>query len=65
MTGWEIDIDELETQYEEYLEDYASHETRELGASVVSKERATIGGPTTAFDKKLKKIQEGTRDLYF
>ncbi|CAB9524589.1 iminoacetate synthase [Seminavis robusta] len=50
---------------QEYLEDYASSETRDLGEIVVEREATTIGGRTTAFDKKMKRIREGERDLYF
>ena len=50
---------------QEYLEDYAPPHTKELGETVVSNERATITGPTKALDKKLKKVKEGERDLYF
>lgn len=50
---------------QEYLEDYAPPKTKELGENVVVKERATITGPTKALDKKLKKVKEGERDLYF
>ena len=50
---------------QEYLEDYASTATKDLGEVVVDRERQTIGGRTTAFDKKLKLIQGGERDLYF
>jgi 2-iminoacetate synthase len=50
---------------QEYLEDYASLKTKALGEAVVERERATIGGPTRALDKKMKKIRAGERDLYF
>jgi len=50
---------------QEYLEDYASPRTKELGEYVVEKERATFTGRTTAFDKKLKQVRMGERDLYF
>jgi 2-iminoacetate synthase len=50
---------------QEYLEDYASPGTKDLGEEVVERERLTIGGRTTAFEKKLKRIQMGERDLYF
>ena len=50
---------------QEYLEDYASPKTKKLGELVVERERETFGGPTKAFDKKLKRIREGERDLYF
>jgi 2-iminoacetate synthase len=50
---------------QEYLEDFASAKTKALGEDVVERERATITGRTTAFDKKMKKVREGERDLYF
>jgi hypothetical protein len=50
---------------QEYLEDYASPKTKDLGQKVVSLERETFTGAHGAFDRKLKKIQEGERDLYF
>jgi len=50
---------------QEYLEDYASPTTKQLGEAVVTKERATITGPTRALDRKMHKIREGERDLFF
>jgi hypothetical protein len=50
---------------QEYLQDYASEQTKELGEIVVENERATIDGSTKALDKKMKKIMAGERDLYF
>jgi [FeFe] hydrogenase H-cluster radical SAM maturase HydG len=50
---------------QEYLQDYASEQTKELGGIVVENERATIDGSTKALDKKMKKIMAGERDLYF
>lgn len=50
---------------QEYLEDYASQETKEMGELVVEKERATITGSTKALDRKMKKVKAGERDLYF
>jgi len=50
---------------QEYLEDYSSPETKKMGHLVVDQEKATIGGSTKAFEKKLLRIREGKRDLYF
>ena len=50
---------------QEYLQDYASPRTKDLGEEVIAKERLTIDGPTKALDKKLKRTIEGERDLYF
>lgn len=50
---------------QEYLEDYASPKTKELGEQVVEKERATIQGSTKSFDKRMLKVRSGERDLYF
>jgi len=50
---------------QEYLDDYASPKTKQLGESVIEKERRTIGGSTKAFDKKMLKVRAGERDLYF
>lgn len=50
---------------QEYLQDYASDSTKELGERVIVKERATIEGRTEALDRKMKRILAGERDLYF
>jgi 2-iminoacetate synthase len=50
---------------QEYLQDYASQATKDLGETVITNERATIEGSTKALDKKMKKIMAGERDLYF
>jgi 2-iminoacetate synthase len=50
---------------QEYLEDYARQATKEVGAEVIERERATFLGRTTGFDRKFKKIRMGERDLYF
>mmetsp|Transcript_4748 Transcript_4748/g.7388 ORF Transcript_4748/g.7388 Transcript_4748/m.7388 type:complete len:574 (-) Transcript_4748:1010-2731(-) len=52
---------------EEYLLDYASPETRDLGRDVIEKERKTIMSDRARanFDRKMTKIDQGARDLYF
>lgn len=50
---------------QEYLQDYATPETYQLGQEVVNRERLTIVGPTNALDKKMKRVMAGERDLYF
>lgn len=50
---------------QEYLQDYASEDTKSLGEDVITKERATIDGPTNAMDRRMKRILEGEHDLYF
>ena len=50
----------------EYLKDYASDDTKKLGEEVIQRERMTISERARrALDKKMKKIDEGARDLYF
>ena len=50
---------------QEYLQDYASEETRNVGENVITRERLTIDGPTNALDRKMKRVLAGERDLYF
>lgn len=50
---------------QEYLQDYATAETKQIGEAVVEKERLTIVGPIKALDKKMKRVIAGERDLYF
>jgi len=50
---------------QEYLQDYATPNTNEIGQHVIEKEKATITGPTKALDRKMKKVLAGERDLYF
>eukprot|EP00741_Cyanophora_paradoxa_P017504 tig00020995_g16913.t1 len=52
---------------EEYLIDYASERTREIGKKVLEVETGHIPSERAkhAFERKLKKIDEGQRDLYF
>lgn len=53
--------------FKEFLQDYASPQTREAAEEVISRNLAQIGNPevraTTA--KNLARIEEGARDLYF
>ena len=51
----------------EYLEDYASEETKAVGYKRVDEEIAKIADPRRreATKMKLAKIREGKRDLYF
>mmetsp|Transcript_17008 Transcript_17008/g.45895 ORF Transcript_17008/g.45895 Transcript_17008/m.45895 type:complete len:585 (-) Transcript_17008:345-2099(-) len=48
----------------EYVEDYASKDTRKLAESVIDAEKATLTR-TSALERKLHKVMEGERDLYF
>lgn len=50
---------------QEYLQDYATDETKKIGEHVIDVERETIHGPTKALDRKMKRILAGERDLYF
>mmetsp|Transcript_9414 Transcript_9414/g.17992 ORF Transcript_9414/g.17992 Transcript_9414/m.17992 type:complete len:542 (-) Transcript_9414:142-1767(-) len=50
---------------QEYLQDYASDDTRNVGERVIIKERTTIEGPQKALDRKMKRVLAGERDLYF
>jgi hypothetical protein len=47
------------------LQEHLEPTTKELGKSVVDFEIGTITGSTRAFYKKLTKVCEGERDLYF
>ena len=51
----------------EYLIDYASDETRKLGEALIDREIENIGKPELRpiVREELKKIESGTRDLYF
>ena len=51
----------------EYLIDYASPETRKLGEELIDREIENIGKPELRpiVREELKKIESGTRDLYF
>lgn len=50
----------------EYLEDYASEETKKIGIAVVKKEKKRLGEKfKPEFEKKLEKILKGDRDLFF
>ena len=51
----------------EYLIDYASKETREIGEALIEKEIENIGMDSIKpkVREELKKIETGTRDLYF
>ncbi|MBP3200044.1 MAG: [FeFe] hydrogenase H-cluster radical SAM maturase HydG [Lachnospiraceae bacterium] len=51
----------------EYLIDYASPETRKIGEALIEKEIDNIGKPELRpkVREELKKIEGGTRDLYF
>jgi 2-iminoacetate synthase len=51
----------------EYLEDYASPETREKGMALVSDELARMpdGAAKTELEKRLASVRSGARDLYY
>lgn len=51
----------------EYLIDYASEDTRKIGEALIEKEIENIGKPELRpiVREELKKIETGTRDLYF
>ena len=56
--------------YKEYLEDFASEETRKAGEKVVEKEMKELrelvpGKVYERFEDYLKRIENGERDLYF
>ncbi|MCK4424033.1 MAG: [FeFe] hydrogenase H-cluster radical SAM maturase HydG, partial [Candidatus Omnitrophica bacterium] len=55
--------------FKEYLEDYASKETKKLGEELLENEKIKFGKEHQAISKKfnqrLKRIEEGERDLYF
>jgi len=52
---------------QEYLMDYATPNTKELGEQVLEKEKNTITSQSAknVYAKKLKRIQQGEHDLYF
>ncbi|KAJ8603415.1 hypothetical protein CTAYLR_003955 [Chrysophaeum taylorii] len=49
---------------QEYIQDYASEETKDLAKRVIQAEKSTLAR-TAALDRKLQKIIGGERDLYF
>ena len=51
----------------EYLEDYASEETKKAGIDLIKKELETLnlGDAKNSINEKLKKIVSGERDLYY
>jgi 2-iminoacetate synthase len=53
--------------FKEYLMDYASPETRAVGEKTIQKHLEMIPNPKVKemTIKELKKIEQGTRDLYF
>lgn len=53
--------------FKEYLIDYAGPETREIGERTIQKHLEMIPDPRIKqmTISELKKIEEGTRDLYF
>lgn len=53
--------------FKEYLMDYASPETREIGDRTIQEHLEMIPDPEIKqmTINELKKIEEGTRDLYF
>ncbi len=53
--------------FKEYLEDYASKETREVGLSLIEKNIRDIPSETRRGEtlKRLNQIEKGQRDLYF
>lgn len=53
--------------FKEYLMDYASPETRNIGEKAIEEHLEMISNPEVKAltIKELKKIEEGTRDLYF
>lgn len=52
--------------FAEYLQDYASPETREKGWALLEQELASIDNPDVkaVVDKYLERIKAGERDLY-
>ncbi|CAM9312351.1 unnamed protein product [Discosporangium mesarthrocarpum] len=51
---------------EEYLQDYASPETTEAGRALIAREQQNMSKPAKeAFLRKLRRVTEGERDLYF
>ena len=52
---------------EEYLQDYASDETRKVGEFLVKKEVETLGDKKirTVVEENLAKIKQGERDFRF
>jgi 2-iminoacetate synthase len=52
--------------YKEYLEDYASPETKAVGDALIGRLLAETKGARLRenIEKRLRKIEEGQRDLY-
>ena len=50
---------------EEYLEDYASEETKKLGKELIKKELDKLTQFKSETAKNLEKIEQGERDLNF
>jgi 2-iminoacetate synthase len=50
----------------EYMQDYASPETREIGEKVIEREGKKMSPHTQkAYEKKRQRLLKGERDLYF
>jgi len=49
----------------EYLEDYASKETKQKGYELINEELDKLGEKSDSVRKKLDKLRQGQRDLYF
>uniref|UniRef100_A0A7S3JMV3 Biotin and thiamin synthesis-associated domain-containing protein n=1 Tax=Aureoumbra lagunensis TaxID=44058 RepID=A0A7S3JMV3_9STRA len=49
---------------QEYIQDYASDSTKKVAERVIEKEKKTLSRPD-ALNRKLEKIMQGERDLYF
>lgn len=51
----------------EYLEDYASEETKKVGLELIEKElkQINLGNAKDTIKERLKKIDDGERDLYY
>jgi 2-iminoacetate synthase len=52
--------------FKEFLLDYASEETREIGEKTIQKHLKQIPNPKirSETEKKIKKLEQGERDLY-
>ncbi len=52
---------------DEYLEDYASNETKYIGKKLIEKEVKTVnlGSAKDSINKKLAEVEKGKRDLYY
>ena len=53
--------------FQEYLEDYATEETRKFGASQIQEHLAGIANPEfrQETESRLREIAQGKRDLFF